>query len=57
MPGSNTGSFFELFHILQEFLQKLAPFQMEKLKLSNSAKVCEVGLYMANKGSIVRPIV
>ena len=57
MPGSNLGLFFKNFHILQAFLQKLSLFHMEKLKLSNSAKVCEVGLYMANKGSIVRPII
>ena len=56
MPGSNLGLFFKNFHILQAFLQKLSLFHMEKLKLSNSAKVCEVGLYMTKKRVSVRSI-
>ena len=37
---------FNFFSILQEFTQKLALFHTEKLKLFNSARVCEVGLYI-----------
>ena len=51
-----TRCLFKIFSYLQEFMQKLAIFHMEKLKLFNSAKVCEVGLYMAQKWSVVRPI-
>ena len=46
MPGSIPG-IFKNFPILQEFTQKLAPFHTEKLKLFNSARVCEVVLYIA----------
>ena len=34
---------------MQDITQKLALFHIEKLKLFNSAKVCEVGLFMAKK--------
>ena len=47
----------EFSTILQEFTQKLALFHIEKLELFNSAKVCEVGLYMAKKMSVERPII
>ena len=54
IPTWNPEFFFPIF---QEFTNILALFNVEKLKFYNSAKVCEVGLYMAKKGSVVGLII
>ena len=48
--------FFEFFSDLRSFLQKIAFFDIEKVKLFKSAKVCEVGLYMTKKRGSVQSL-